>query len=56
MKESRRPWPAIESRKSAMRGSGRGRIISEMTFVSISHASGAAVLVSNTENVPKRHG
>ena len=43
-----RPSSSIESRKAATRGSGRGRIISEMTFVSISHASEAVI--------PRPHG
>jgi len=39
MDASPRPFSAMESKKVATRGSGRGRIISETTLASINHAS-----------------
>ena len=45
-----RPSRAIESRKLPTRGSSRGRIISETTFVSMSQARGA---VSNSSSSPE---
>ena len=50
------PSSAIESRKAATRGSGLGRIISDTTLASRSHASGSVARLSRRAPVLRRPG